>query len=243
MEVIPVKLPIKDKNFDLFKELKSAFNFCRGDIIVISSKYAAIGEGAVIDIENIKVSPYAENISKRFNMDKKLAEVVLRESDYILKGIPGFVLSVKGGLLAPNAGVDKSNISKNKLVLYPKNPFLLAEKLRLKFLIFNGIRVSIIISDSRLMPTRKGTVGVCIGLSGFEPVEDLRGNKDLFGNTLRVTMKAVADGLSAAAVYSMGESNESTPVVVIRGASVIETDRRLGPEDLAIDHQQDLFIR
>ena len=50
----------------------------------------------------------------------------------------------------------------------------------------------------------------------------MRGKKDLFGNILRVTMRAVADGLASIGVALMGESRESTPVVVVRGFEVKE---------------------
>ena len=68
------------------------------------------------------------------------------------------------------------------------------------------------------MPTRIGTTGLAIAAAGLEPVEDQRGKKDLFGNVLRVTMKAIADDFATIGVMTMGESNESMPAVIIRGA-------------------------
>jgi coenzyme F420-0:L-glutamate ligase/coenzyme F420-1:gamma-L-glutamate ligase len=93
------------------------------------------------------------------------------------------------------------------------------------------------------MPTRIGTVGVAIGCAGFEPVEDERGKKDLFGNTLQVTRKAVADGLASIGVAVMGEADESTPAVVVRGFKVTPTDRKLSKDDMTIDPSQDIYIR
>jgi F420-0:gamma-glutamyl ligase len=93
------------------------------------------------------------------------------------------------------------------------------------------------------MPTRIGTVGVAIACSGFEPVEDERGKKDLFGNVLRVTFRAVADGLAATGVAIMGEGRESIPAVVVRGFKVTPTDRKLSKHDMAIDPEQDIYIR
>ena len=110
-------------------------------------------------------------------MDAKLAEITLRESDYIFKGVPGFLLAVRNGMLAPNAGIDKSNIPPGFVVLYPRDPFRSAEILRVKFLIEYGIRIGVLITDSRLMPTRIGTVGIAIACSGFEPVEDQKDKK------------------------------------------------------------------
>ena len=43
------------------------------------------------------------------------------------------------------------------------------------------------------------------------------GGEDLFGNVLKVTAQGVADDLSSAAEVLMGESDESTPIVLVRG--------------------------
>jgi F420-0:gamma-glutamyl ligase len=129
------------------------------------------------------------------------------------------------------------------VILYPDDAFKSADDLRFKFLINRKIRVGIVIADSRLMPTRIGTVGVAIACSGFEPVEDERGKKDLFGNILKVTLKAVADGLAATGVVMMGEGSESIPAVIIRGFKVTQTDRKLSKDDMTIDPRQDIYIR
>jgi coenzyme F420-0:L-glutamate ligase/coenzyme F420-1:gamma-L-glutamate ligase len=129
------------------------------------------------------------------------------------------------------------------IILYPDDAFKTAEYLRSKFLLECRIRVGIVIADSRLMPTRIGTVGVAIACSGFEPVEDERGKKDLFGNVLRVTFRAVADGLAATGVAIMGEGRESIPAVVVRGFKITPTDRSLSKHDMAIDPEEDIYIR
>ena len=54
------------------------------------------------------------------------------------------------------------------------------------------------------MPTRIGTTGIAIAVLGFEPVEDQRGKKDLFGKVLRVTFKAIADSLATMGSGSYG---------------------------------------
>jgi F420-0:gamma-glutamyl ligase len=93
------------------------------------------------------------------------------------------------------------------------------------------------------MPTRIGTTGVAIACAGFEPVEDLRGKHDLFGNVLRVTFKAVADALATMGVAVMGESDESTPAAVIRGANVIWSDKKFSWKDMAVEPFQDIYLR
>ena len=210
---------------------------------MISSKFVSMSEGALLRLGEIKVSKEARIIATRYKMDPKIAELTLRESDYILGGIPGFLLSIRDGMIAPNAGIDKSNVPPGFVILYPDDAFKTAEYLRSKFLLECRIRVGIVIADSRLMPTRIGTVGVAIACSGFEPVEDERGKKDLFGNVLRVTFRAVADGLAATGVAIMGEGSESIPAVVVRGFKITPTDRSLSKHDMAIDPEQDIYIR
>lgn len=244
MEALPIHSSIKRGKFDLFDSLvASGLKFKDDDIIVISSKFVSMSEGAVLRLGEIKVSKEARIIATKYKMDPKIAEVTLRESDYILGGIPGFLLSIRDGMIAPNAGIDKSNVPPGFVIIYPNDAFKTAENLRSKFLLEYRIRVGIVIADSRLMPTRIGTVGVAISCSGFEPVEDERGKKDLFGNVLRVTFRAVADGLAATGVAIMGEGRESIPAVVVRGFKVTPTDRKLSKHDMAIDPEQDIYIR
>jgi coenzyme F420-0:L-glutamate ligase/coenzyme F420-1:gamma-L-glutamate ligase len=244
MEIYPIKIPKKDEGFDLFGTIvESEFQFQTGDIIVISSKFVSMGESSLIDLKNVEVTKRARTLASRFKMDEKIAQVTLQESDYVVSGVPGFLLTINDGMIAPNAGIDKSNCPKGKIVLYPKDSFKTARELRKKFLKKYGIKVGIVISDSRLMPTRIGCTGIAVGVSGFNPVEDQRGKRDLYGRKLKVTFKATADCLATIAVFMMGESNESIPVVVIRGASLRTTQRKLSMKDMTVNPKIDIYLR
>jgi len=230
--------------FNLFETLISAkHDFKDGDILVLSSKFVSMSEGSVVDLRKIRPSSKAKNLAKNYQMNPSFVEVVIRESDVIFGGLPGFLLTIKNGILAPNAGIDKSNIPSDYVICLPMHPFISAENLRMEFLIRSGIKVGIVISDSRLMPTRIGTTGVAIGCSGIEPVEDQRGKKDLFGHIMKYTLKATADSLATIGTFVMGESNEAVPLVVIRGSNISFTDRKLCWKDFAIDYQTDLYFR
>jgi coenzyme F420-0:L-glutamate ligase len=202
-----------------------------------------MSEGSVRKLDSIKISLKAIELASKYHMNPKLVELVIRESDYIFKGIPGFLLAIRDGIIAPNAGIDKSNTPPGFVILYPREPFKTAESLRLNFLLNLGIKVMVIIADSRLMPTRIGTTGIAIACAGFEPLEDQRGKIDLFGNILKVTLKAVADSLATIGVSTMGESNESIPAVIIRNTKVIATDRKLSWRDMAVDATEDIYMR
>jgi coenzyme F420-0:L-glutamate ligase / coenzyme F420-1:gamma-L-glutamate ligase len=244
MEILPIKIPKKDEGFDLFRTIvDSKFQFLADDILVISSKFVSMSERSLIDLKNVKVSKRARELALKFKMDERIAQVTLQESDYVVSGIPGFLLTINDGMIAPNAGIDKSNCPQGKIVLYPKDSFKTANELRKKFLKKHGMKIGIVISDSRLMPTRIGCTGIAVGVSGFYPVDDERGKADLYGKKLKVTFKATADCLATIGVFMMGESNESIPLVVIRGADVRETKRSLSMKDMTVNPKIDIYLR
>src|SRR2546428_14059272 len=83
-----------------------------------------------------------------------------------------------------------------------------------------GKRVGVVIVDSRVTPLRLGTIGLAIACSGFPPVRDSRGTKDLYGRKAQITLQALADGIAGAAHLLMGETKETIPFVLVRGAPV-----------------------
>ncbi|HSA98495.1 MAG TPA: coenzyme F420-0:L-glutamate ligase [Candidatus Nitrosotenuis sp.] len=247
LEVTPVKVERRQGGFDLYQDIVSSLNgkvsLEDGDVLVISSKYAANSQNRIVDIEKIKSSEKSRSISERFHLDSKTAEIVLRESDKIFGGVAGFVLTSSDDILAPNAGIDKSNVRRGRIILYPDLPYSIAEQLRRKIFLDFGIHVGIIIVDSRLMPARIGTTGVAISCAGLEPVHDMRGQRDLDGNPLKVTLKATADNLATIANHKMGEGSESTPVAVIKNSGVKLTDRKIRTDEMAISHDQCVYVR
>jgi coenzyme F420-0:L-glutamate ligase/coenzyme F420-1:gamma-L-glutamate ligase len=242
VEVLPIRTRVEKGRFDLFESLQG-FDYKDGDVLVISSKFVSMSEGTVVNLAKVRVTKKARTLAAKCHMQPKMAELVLRESDYIVKGVPGFLLAIRDGMIAPNAGIDKSNVPKGYAILYPRDPFGTAEELRQRFQEERGIRIGIVIADSRLMPTRIGTTGVAIACAGFEPVEDLRGRKDLFGNVLKYTFRAVADGLSTMGVAVMGESDESTPAAVVRGAKVAWSEKKFSWKHMAVSPSQDIYLR
>jgi coenzyme F420-0:L-glutamate ligase/coenzyme F420-1:gamma-L-glutamate ligase len=67
----------------------------------------------------------------------------------------------------------------------------------------------------------------------------MRGEGDLFGYTLRITMIAAADELAAAASLVMGQAAEGTPVVHVRGFPYHLREAKL--QELLRPREQDLF--
>ena len=247
LEVFPVKATKKQGKFDLYDEIKKLVEendiyLKEGDILVISSKYISNAQGRILNHNSIKLSEKANELSKKFSINQKLSEAIIRESDVVFGGVSGFVITSSDNIMAPNAGIDKSN-SQGKLVLYPHDPYLTAEQIKRKLFLDYGIHVGVIIVDSRLMPARVGTTGVAIACSGIEPVLDLRGNKDLDGNLLKVTFQAIADNLASIANHKMGEGDETLPMAIIKDSGAKITDRKISPKEMAVSYDECVYVR
>jgi coenzyme F420-0:L-glutamate ligase/coenzyme F420-1:gamma-L-glutamate ligase len=241
---VPIKTPRRSAPFNL-GELVDRFvgaELQNGDILVVSSKFIAVSEGRVVDLETVVPSRRAAEGAKRFGVSPELCELVIRESDDVIGGVSGFMLTVKEGLLTPNAGIDKSNVEHGEVVLYPRNPLESATALVDAMRFRRGVEIGVVVSDSRLMPTRKGTVGVALAAAGMEAIVDLRGRVDLFGNVLKVTSQAVADDLCSGAQIVMGEANESVPIVMVRGLTA-SAGRSYGMSSFAVDPEQCVYMR
>ena len=248
LTVIPLKAERQNGNFVLFDEIinvlsKNKILLKNGDVIVISSKYISNSQGRIIDTTATSISDQSNYISEKFKIKPKFAEVILRESDKIFGGVSGFVITSSDNILAPNAGIDKSNTDGTKLILYPENPYQVAENIKRKIFFEYNIHVGIIIVDSRLMPARVGTVGIAIACAGFEPVNDLRGIQDLDGNPLKVTFQATADNLASIANHKMGEGSESQPIAIIKDSKCNLTSRTISHKEMAISHEQCVYVR
>ncbi len=191
------------------------------DIIVLAESAVATAEGRIVDLETVTPSKKAVQLSRLYDTDPRKMELIIRESDEILGGIPGVVVTITKGVLSPSAGIDNSNAPEGHVVLLPEDPKKSAVKIREKLMAEYGCNIAVIIGDSRTQPLRLGCVGIALGCAGIEPVEDVRGKTDLFGKPLLITRRATADNLVSAAEIIMGEADESIPAVLIRDAPAI----------------------
>ncbi len=241
----PIKARRKIGRFDLFEEIASSMPGTKlhdGDVLVISSKYLSVSQGRIVQAAGISESAQAMALARAFRMPPKLAEAVIRESDHILGGVPGFALASANGMVAPNAGIDRSNADGESFILYPSRPREAAEIVRRKIFLRHNASAGVVISDSRLMPGRAGTVGVALACSGIRAVLDMRGCLDLDGASLKVTQQAIADGLASIGNYVMGEGSQSIPAALIRGSQAVATGSD-GPEEMTIEPSQCIYLR
>jgi len=225
MQLFGIKTPVIRIGDDMAKVLIEAMNSANiipqeNDIMVLAESAVATAEGRVVKLENIAPSKRAIELSKFYENDPRKMELILRESDEILGGIPGVVVTITKGVLSPSAGIDNSNAPEGHVVLLPEDPKRSAAEIRERLMKEYNCSLAVIVGDSRTQPLCLGCVGIALGCAGIEPVEDVRGRKDLFGKPLLITRRAIADNLVSAAQIIMGEADESTPAVLIRNAPV-----------------------
>jgi len=215
-----------------------------GDIVVVSQKIISKAEGSLVDISTLNPSSEAKSISRRTKKDAKLIELIMRDSTKILRADKqALVVSGKNGFVCLNAGVDKSNVNgKRVYARLPKNLDGSADHLRLELERMTGKRLSVVIGDTYSRPFRVGQVEFAIGISGFDPIVDYRGSKDLFGYELRFKYVALADEVAAAAELVMGQGSEGVPAVIVRGVTRMKRNERLGlSKKLLLGKRLDLF--
>ncbi len=194
-------------------------------VLAITSKIVSLSEGRVVS---------KEKISKK-DLIKKECEHYLGEIGY------GCHLTIHHGLLVPSAGIDESNSANKEYILYPKDPFLSAEKIRMAVKQKLSLKnFAIIITDSRTFPLRKGVIGVALAYSGLKAVKSLIGKKDLFGRPLRMTTINIIDGLAGGAVLLMGEGAEQCPLALIKKVS-LEFTNKTDLSELKIPLEEDLY--
>lgn len=228
MEIEGLKSPIITIGDNLLEVLKKVLKKnppSEGSMLVITSKVLAITQGRIVKIQS----------------RRDFVNIVKKEADQIIGGDP-VILTMKNNVLIPWAGIDRSNIKKGFCVLWPEKPFeeaaTICRELKKHFKLK---KLGIIIADSTCAPLRRGVHSFALGYAGFYGVHDLRGEKDLFGNTLKVTQQAVADNLATAASIVMGESDEAIPFALIRGARLQFTNRPVDPAEPVMPKDQCLF--
>ena len=214
-----------------------------GDIIVVSHIVVSRAEGRVVDLANVEPSPFAVQLAEELNKDPRLVEVILRESRGIIRmGDGKLITKTKHGFICANSGIDKSNVpGQNNVALLPKNPDDSAQKIREEIKRITRKDVAVIISDTHGRPLREGEINIAIGVAGIKPIRDRRGEKDLFGYTLRVKRTAIVDELASAAELVMGQANEGIPAAIIRGYRYPRSEEARATE-LIRPREKDLFI-
>lgn len=195
-----------------------------GDILVLAQKIVSKAENRFVNLTTVSPSPEAEELAVKTQKDARFLELVLRESNSILRTRPGTIITEhKQGYICANAGIDHSNVQnlwgndEDWVLLLPEDADRSAREIQAGLETLYGVKLGVLIIDSHGRAWRMGAVGTAIGLAGMPGLVDLRGAVDMFGYALRVTQVAAADELGAAASLLMGQAAESIPSVHVRG--------------------------
>lgn len=201
-----------------------------GDVLVIAQKIVSKAEGRYVRLADVTPGPEAIALAAKVLRDPRLVELVLTESNVVVKAAPNLlVVEHRLGLVMANAGIDQSNITHeeelDRVLLLPLDPDASAHALRERLGELTGARMGVIIADSFGRPWRLGVTGVAIGAAGVPVLVDMVGKPDLFGRALQVTELGVGDELAATASLVMGQAAEGCPVAHIRGFALDAPER------------------
>ena len=213
------------------------------DVIVVTHVFVSKAEGNIINLDTIKPSQRAIEIATKTRKDPALVEVILQEAKDIVRIGPNSIITeTRAGIISANAGVDRSNVlGERNVAPLPKDPNASAQNIRNEIRRLTGVNVSVIISDTHGRPFRMGEINVAIGVAGFKPIRDRRGEKDLFGYTLRIKQTAIADELASAAELVIGQASEGIPVAIIRGYTCYQVAENVSAAELTRPKEKDLF--
>lgn len=194
-----------------------------GDVIVVSSKVVSKAEGRVL-----------RGVDRDAAIDTEATRVVARRG-------PTRIVETRHGLVLAAAGVDASNTEPGTLVLLPVDPDVSARRLRADLTRLHSVQVGVVVTDTAGRPWRNGLVDLAIGTAGLQPLLDLRGQRDPYGNPLEVTVTAVADELAGASELVRAKSAH-VPVALVRGLGHLVTgEDGPGARALVRDAAEDMF--
>jgi coenzyme F420-0:L-glutamate ligase/coenzyme F420-1:gamma-L-glutamate ligase len=197
-------------------------------------------------LKDVRPSPQAIDLAAKTGKDPALVEVVLSESRRVLRFRPGLIITEhRLGMVMANAGIDQSNVGGHegeaRVLLLPKDPDASSAEMRRVLEERFGIELAVVVADSVGRAWRNGVVGLAIGASGLPALLDLRGRHDLERRELKVTQVGLADEIASAAELIMGEADEGTPAVLMRGLKFGQLVPTAPARALIRDAEEDMF--
>jgi coenzyme F420-0:L-glutamate ligase/coenzyme F420-1:gamma-L-glutamate ligase len=220
-------LPEIDKDDDLGALIADHAALADGDIVVVTSKVVSKAEGRVLVADDREKAIDAETV-----------RLVARRTH---PGGETRIVETRQGLVLAAAGVDASNTAPGTVLLLPEDPDASARRIRSRLAELLGVRIGVIVSDTLGRPWRNGLTDAAIGVAGLEPLDDLRGRTDGYGNRLDATLIAVADEVASAAELVKGKLT-GVPVAVVRGLGhLVLVDTGPGARALIRPAAEDMF--
>lgn len=226
---IPIKTrivqPPKDEVWDILDTLPPLLE---KDIVFITSKILAIHQGRCLSCKDV-------DKNKLINQEATFHLPYQHPDGFNIN------LTITDNILIPAAGIDESNAD-GHYILWPNNVDALCKEIRAYLCNKNNLKeLGVVSTDSHTTPLRWGTTGITTGLSGVEPLEDIRGIKDLFDKEITITQINKIDPITSMAVALMGETNESTPIIILRGYNNIVFNQNASMDGFKISPTKDLY--
>ena len=152
---------------------KSDIQLGDNDILVIAQKIVSKAEGRTINLAAITPGQRAHELAKQAEKDPRLVELILRESNEVLRTrIGAIIVEHRLGFVCANAGIDHSNVdpplaaavdegarTEDWVLLLPAEPDRSAKRMREEIQSRTGRQIGIMIIDSHGRAWRNGTVG------------------------------------------------------------------------------------
>ena len=217
-------VPMIQKADDLAKIVADRVRLEDNDIVVFASTIVSKAEGRRFLLGDIEPTAEAVELAELNKEDPKFIQYVLDNSTRVLIKHPLLVQTVFGNVCI-NAGIDRSNTESGYILLLPEDSDRSAREIRNRLKALTGKTVAVIITDTNGRSFREGQIGVAVGCAGIAALHDRRGDVDLFGHELKITIQGITDEVAACANMIMGEANEGTPIAIIRGYRYIKDDR------------------
>lgn len=244
LKKFPLIEPGDDLNKIILKSLSdNNISLEDGDIIVIAQKIISKSENRYINLDDVIPSQDALDLGEELNRDPAFIQSILDESKAIISTEKNVIIVEHNlGFIHINAGIDRSNIpqDKNLVLLLPTDPSNSAAIIESFISRSLNINISVVITDSMSRPYRSGVTNFALASANMQSLIDLKGETDIYGNTLKSTEIAIADELAAAAGLLMGQGDELKPVILIKGFSKSSYDIN-DALDLTVDEKNDLY--
>ena len=241
--VLPVAgLPEVRAGDELGAMIAAAAELADGDIVVVAQKVVSKAEGRQRRLAEVEPGPRASELAASLGKDPRLVELILAETERIVRSERVLIVETHSGLICANAGIDSSNVGgDDEVLLLPADPDASARRLRAEIAVATGRRIAVVVSDSFGRPWRVGQTEVAIGCAGLDPVDDWRGRTDRDGRELAATEIAIADQLAAAADL-VRDKAAGIPAAIVRGrAELVIADDGPGARALQRAREEDLF--
>ena len=214
-----------------------------GDILIIAQKIISKAENRYINLDNVIPSQSAIDLGEELNRNPAFIQLILNESKTIISTEKNVIIVEHNlGFIHINAGIDRSNIpqDENLVLLLPVDPSSSAETIQSFISKSLNRNISVIITDSMSRPYRSGVTNFALASANIQSLIDLKGESDIYGNTLKSTEIAIADELAAAAGLLMGQGDELKPVILMKGFS--KSSYGINDAlDLTVDEKNDLY--